>query len=114
MKAVFPAIGGLCVGLLASPALAAPVCTFTEECYMSLGCEPTDWELTVDHKAGRIMTIAETLDILHVEDGQAQQIVARGPGALHLLTIGTNTALYTLHIGAGPASVTYFGTCGDE
>ncbi len=104
----------LAFAFLAGPALAGPVCTFTEECYMSLGCAATDLELTVDHKAARITTVAETLDILHVEDGPAQQIVARGPGALHLLTIGANTALYTLHIGAGPASITYIGTCGDD
>jgi hypothetical protein len=110
MKAIALALAGL----VASPALAGPVCVFTEECYMSLGCEPTDWELTVDHKSGRIMTLAETLEIIHVEDGPAQQIVARGTGALHLLTIGASTALYTLHIGAGPASITYIGTCGDE
>jgi len=100
--------------LVASPAFAAPVCSFTEECYMSLGCEAADWELTIDHKSGRIMTPVETLDILHVEGGPTQQIVARSPGALHLVTIGAATALYTLHIGAGPASVTYIGTCGDE
>jgi len=96
---------------LAGPALADPVCTFTEECYMTLACEETAYEMTVDRDAGLVSTLVEDLEILHVEEQSATQILARGMGALHLLTIGPATAVLSVHIGTGPAAITYYGSC---
>lgn len=101
----------LALALAPLPALAAPVCTFTEECYMTLDCGETDYEMTVDREAGVLSSIVEDLEILHVEEGPATQIFARGMGAMNLLTIGASTAILSVHIGAGPAAVTYYGAC---
>lgn len=106
-----PALLAFALAVAPLPALAGPVCTFTEECYMTLACGETDYELTVDREAGEILTMVETLEILHVEEGPATQIVARGMGALHLLTIGPATSVLSVHIGAGPAAITYYGAC---
>lgn len=101
----------LAFALIGGPALAGPTCTFTEECYMTLDCEAANYEVSVDTDAGVLSTEVEDLDILHVETGAATQIVARGMGALNLLTIGPATAVLTVHIGAGPASISYYGAC---
>lgn len=106
MRATF-----LSLALIAQPALAAPVCTFTEECYMTLDCQETSYEVTVDGAAGVLSTMVEDLEILHDSTEANRQIVARGMGALHMLTIGPATAILTVHIGAGPASITYYGDC---
>jgi hypothetical protein len=97
--------------LATAPASAGPVCHFTEECYMTLDCEATDWEVTVDTDAGVLSTMVEDLEILHVEAGAATQIVARGMGSLNLLTIGPATSVMSVHIGAGPAAIAYYGEC---
>ncbi len=99
------------LALGATPAFAGPVCTFSQECYMTLDCAETAYDVTVDTDAGVLSTMVEDLEILHVEDGAATQIVARGMGSLNLLTIGAATAVLTVHIGAGPASITYYGDC---
>jgi hypothetical protein len=102
----------LALALTATPALADPVCTFTEECYMTLDCGTTDHAVTLELDADRISTNAETMEILHhhkIDD--TTQLVAQGMGALHMLTIGPSAALMSVHIGAGPASITYYGAC---
>lgn len=102
----------LALALTATPALAGPVCTFTEECYMTLDCGTTNYVVTVELDADRISTDAETMEILYdhkIDD--TTQLVAQGMGALHMLTIGANTALMSVHIGAGPAAITYIGAC---
>lgn len=101
------------LALAAAPAFAGPVCSFTEECYMTLDCEATDYEVTVDSAGGVLSTEVEDLEILADFDEGNRQIVARGMGALHMLTIGPATSVMTVHIGAGPASITYFGECAD-
>jgi hypothetical protein len=94
------------------PALADPVCTFTEECYMSLACEQTAYEVTLELDRDAISTIVEDMEILHYHKvGETTQVVAQGMGALHMLTIGANTAVMSVHIGAGPAAITYIGAC---
>lgn len=101
----------LTLAVLAQPALAGPVCTFTEECYMTLDCQETDYVVTVDDEAGVLTTMVQDLDILHDSNEGNRQIVARGMGSIDLLTIGPATAILTAHIGSGPASITYYGVC---
>jgi len=104
--AIFPLLA-----LAAGPAFAGPVCTFTEECYMTLACEETAYDVTVDTEAGVLSTLVEDLEILHLIDDGNRQIVARGMGALHMLTIGPATSILSVHIGTGPAAITYYGEC---
>ena len=110
-----PALAATLSALAATPTLAATTCNFNVECYLTEPCAGSGWELTVDREAGVLSSIAEELQILHVEDeGAAMQIVARGAGSLNLLTIGNELSLFTTHIGAEPASITYVGECLSE
>lgn len=111
MAVILPRLPLAAALLAATPALAGPVCTFTESCTMTLDCVASDYEVTVDRDAGVLSTQVEDLEILHVIEGPATQIVARGMGAVALLTIGPATSVLTVHIGAGPASTTYYGEC---
>ena len=101
--------------MAAAPALAGTTCNFNVECYLTEPCAGSGWELTIDREAGVLTSVAEELRILHVEeDGAATQIVATGAGSLNLLTIGEELSLFTTHIGAEPASITYVGECLSE
>lgn len=106
----FPA---LCACLTAGPAFAGTACIFNVECYMSEPCAETAWELTVDRDAGTLSSVAEVLEILHVDDS-GTQIAAKGADSLNLLTIGAEISVFTTHIGAGPAAITYVGECHSE
>ncbi|OIP83452.1 MAG: hypothetical protein AUK37_07275 [Rhodobacterales bacterium CG2_30_65_12] len=102
----------LALALAPLPALGGPVCTFSQECYMTLDCEETAYEVTLELDADRISTVAESMEILHYHKiGETTQLVAQGMGALHMLTIGPNSAVMSVHIGAGPAAITYYGAC---
>lgn len=78
---------------------------------MTLECEETDWQVEVDLDKGVLSTIVEDYEIVDVEENVNTQIAARGMGGLALLTIGPATSVFTTHIGAGPAAITYYGEC---
>ena len=106
-----PALAATCATLAAAPALAGTTCNFNVECYLTEPCAGSGWEMFVDLDAGVLSSVAEELQILHVETGAATQVMARGAGSLNLLTIAQELSLFTVHIGDGPASITYVGEC---
>lgn len=102
--------------LAATPGLAAPLaCNFTQECFMDLDCETTSYAFEIDLAAGTGSDITGDFDVVETAEGaMATTTVLKGMfGGLRLLTIGANTSIMTVHIAAGPASVNYYGTCGD-
>ena len=103
------------LSLTALPAFADQVCTFTQECYMTLDCEESAYEVTLELDSDRISTIVENMEILHYHKTEtATQLVAQGMGAMHVMTIGPSSALLSVHIGAGPAQIAYYGSCEGE
>jgi hypothetical protein len=106
-----PALAAAFAALAAAPAPAGTTCNFNVECYLTEPCAGAGWELTVDRDAGVLSSLAEELQILHVEDGEATQIVAKGAGSLNLLTIGATMSLFTVHLDGEPAAITYVGEC---
>ncbi len=113
-RSFYWALAAPLTALAAAPALAATVCNFNVECYMTQPCAGAGWELTVDQEAGVLSSEAEDLQILHVEDGAVTQITAKGAGSLNMLTIGDPLSLFTVHIDAEPAAITYVGECRAE
>lgn len=103
------------LALLPLPALAEPVaCTFTEECYMTLACTDSAWEVTVDLEAGKVSDLTGDFEIVARKDGADWTSVAfEGFGGMQVLTLGRASWIMSVHIGAGPAAMTYYGDCGD-
>ena len=109
--ALIPALAALPAAARAEPR----ACTFTEECYMTLECTESAYEVTVDLEAATFSDLTGDLDIIAVNDGAlAKTAVIEGYSGYQLLTMGTNTWILTVHIGAGPAQVTFYGACEAE
>ncbi|TCP40969.1 hypothetical protein [Rhodovulum marinum] len=97
-------------------------CSFVQECYETEPCADTDFALSVEGRVGGlgagVMLARATLSSV---SGDVDTFGTRGAGALflqggdgavrHYLAVAGSAARYTVHLAAGPASVSYFGTC---
>ncbi len=114
MRAFTRAAFAAALAVAGAPAVAGTSCNFNVECYMTEPCAGSGWELIVDRPGGVLSSVAEDLQILHVEEGEGTQIVASGAGSLNLLTIGAELSLFTVHTAGEPAAITYVGECVSE
>ncbi|MCI2398326.1 hypothetical protein [Aliiroseovarius subalbicans] len=106
---------GLIAAMGAGPALAETSCTFTQECFQTLECEESAYEVTVDLEAGTFSDLTGTRDIIAVNDGaMAKTAVIEGYAGYQLLTMGAHSWILTIHNSAGPAQLTYYGDCEGE
>ena len=113
MALTAPRLAAALAGLAAAPALADPVaCSFTEECYMTLACSTAAYELSFDAEAGTASDITGDFELLASNEAGTSHVLS-GHSGFQLLSIGPATAILTVHIGAGPAQVTYYGECGE-
>jgi len=105
----------LLVALVPLAARAEPQsCTFSTECYSQLECKDSSWAVTADLEAGTVTDLTGTFDIVGRQDGADWTSVAfAGYGGMQVLTLGRNAWIMSVHIGAGPAVMTYYGDCGD-
>jgi len=102
--------------VLALPAMADTVCTFTTECLEGEACNATQMALTLAPVAGsdgqwQMQSDAETIDGVGYQRGGPAHLVFFGESAGHFVTIdGDFNARYSVHM-EGPFSITYHGTC---
>ena len=99
-------------------AQAASLCTFTTECFENEACQPTQFELEFRAGTGgpnelEIVTEAETVGVAVGGSGEVAHLAGMNADGFHVLTVmrETGAARYTRHIGDGPRSVTYLGSC---
>ncbi|MGC9419262.1 MAG: hypothetical protein ACP5EN_09875 [Rhodovulum sp.] len=97
-------------------------CSFVQECYETAPCADTDFALSVEGRVGGLGagTVLARATLSSVS-GDVDTFGTRGAGTLflqggdggarHYLAVAGGAARYTVHLAAGPASVSYFGTC---
>lgn len=106
--------------LIGFPAMAqtASICTFTTECYENQACQDTEFQLEFRAGAGgpndlEIVTDAETVSVSVGGSGEVAYLAGMTRNGFHVLTVTreSGAARYTNHIGDGPQTVTYLGSC---
>lgn len=104
----------LLAALLPLAAGAEPLhCAFAEECYAQQACAGTDYALSVDLEAKTASDLTGDFPIVATAEGPGwRQAAFEGWGGLALLTMGATRWILSVHIGSGPAVVTYYGDCG--
>jgi len=97
---------------------AGSLCTFTTECYEDEPCQPTEFQLGFRAGTGgpnemELVSDAETIGVAVGGTGEFAYLAGLTSTGFHVLTLtrSTGAARYTNHIGAGPQTVSYLGSC---
>ncbi len=108
----------LTVILWASATQADSLCTFSTECYEDETCQETGFELTFRAGTGgpnemELVTDAETIGVAVGGNAQVAHFAGMTQNGFYVLTLASSdgTARFTTHLGEGPQSITYLGTC---
>lgn len=97
-------------------------CRFAQECRETGPCAGSAFELSVEGRQGglgagvilaraRLSSGAGAVETFGTRGADALFLQGGNAGSRHSLTVAAGAARYTVHLGQGPAIVSYFGTC---
>lgn len=97
-------------------------CAFVQECYETEPCAATDHALSVTGRVGglgagavlvraTLGTVSGDVQSFGTRDGATLFLQGGAGRTRHYLTVTDGAARYSVHMGQGPAAVSYFGTC---